>query len=160
MQIEEQKQNLIDMMQEDEKLGLYDEPKQETFEEAAEIKFNVFQKENPIVPKNHIQPFKLGFINGAKWQQERMYSDLSELRNDLYDKLPIGDVDAFEILMEEQFKELLKYVNRFEVIDHTGEKLGRIVVRYGANVEVSFQDGYKTMKVFLSDEVNTSNNDN
>ena len=62
--------------------------------------------------------------------------------------------------MEEEFKELLKHVNRFEVIDHTGEKLGRIVVRYGANVEVSFQDGYKTMKVFLSDEVNKSNNDN
>jgi hypothetical protein len=31
-------------------------------------------------------------------QAERMYSDIDELRNDLYDKLPIGDVDAFEIL--------------------------------------------------------------
>jgi hypothetical protein len=53
------------------------EMKKETFEEAAEIKFNVFQKENPIVPKNHIQPFKLGFINGAKWQQEpeQFFSD-------------------------------------------------------------------------------------
>lgn len=47
----------------------------ETLEEAAESKFNIFKKENPIVPKEHINPFKLGFINGAKWQAERMYSE-------------------------------------------------------------------------------------
>ena len=41
---------------------------------------------------------EIGFIDGAKWQAERMYSYIDELRNDLYDKLPIGDVDAFEIL--------------------------------------------------------------
>jgi hypothetical protein len=52
---------------------------------------------------------------------------------------------------EQEFNELLKHINRLEVIDHTGEKLGRIVVIYGAKVEVSFQDGFKTMKVFLSD---------
>jgi hypothetical protein len=34
----------------------------------------------------------------AKWQAERMYNSLSELRNELYDKLPTGDVDAFELL--------------------------------------------------------------
>jgi hypothetical protein len=38
------------------------------------------------------------FVEGANWQAERMYNSLSELRNELYDKLPTGDVDAFELL--------------------------------------------------------------
>jgi len=50
-------------------------PLEETLEEAAESLFNNFQKENLIVPKKYILPFKLGFIKGAKWQAERMYSD-------------------------------------------------------------------------------------
>jgi hypothetical protein len=49
--------------------------KQETLEEAAIRLFNDFQKNNPIVPKNNINPYKLGFIDGIKWQQERMYSE-------------------------------------------------------------------------------------
>jgi len=39
--------------------------------EAAENAFDIFQNENPIVPHKHIDPFKLGFMNGAKWQQEQ-----------------------------------------------------------------------------------------
>jgi hypothetical protein len=54
--------------------------KQETLEEAAERLFKEFQIENPIVPNNHIRPFKLGFIKSAKWQQEKMYSE-EDLRN-------------------------------------------------------------------------------
>jgi hypothetical protein len=54
-----------------EELGLYEEPKHETIEEAAIRMFNDFQKNNPIVPKNNINPYKLGFINGVKWQQEQ-----------------------------------------------------------------------------------------
>jgi hypothetical protein len=50
-------------------------PKQETLEEAAERLFKEFQIENPIVPNNHIRPFKLGFIKSAKWQSKRMYSE-------------------------------------------------------------------------------------
>jgi hypothetical protein len=46
----------------------------ETLEEAAENAFDIFQNENPIVPHKHIDPFKLGFMKGAKWQAERMYS--------------------------------------------------------------------------------------
>jgi len=61
-------------------------PKQETLEEAA---FRMY-------PKSSI-PRKL-FIRGAKWQAERIYNSLSELRNELYDKLPTKDVDAFELL--------------------------------------------------------------
>ena len=43
-------------------------------------------------------------------------------------------------------------VTRFEVIDHTKEKLGRILTKYGVNVELSFQDDNKTLKVFLTDK--------
>jgi hypothetical protein len=49
--------------------------KQETLEEAAENAFNDFKRENPIVPEKHILPYKLGYIEGAKWQAERMYSE-------------------------------------------------------------------------------------
>jgi hypothetical protein len=54
--------------------------KEETIEEAAERLFNNFQKENPIISKKDIRPFKLGFIKGAKWQAERMYSEEDMLR--------------------------------------------------------------------------------
>lgn len=43
-------------------------------------------------------------------------------------------------------------VNRLEVINHTSEKLGRELVKYGVNVELSFQDDGKTLKVFLTDK--------
>ena len=49
--------------------------KEETIEEVAERLFNNFQKENPIISKKDIRPFKLGFIKGTKWQAERMYSE-------------------------------------------------------------------------------------
>jgi hypothetical protein len=54
--------------------------KEETIEEAAERLFNNFQKENPIISKKDIRPFKLGFIKGTKWQAERMYSEEDMLR--------------------------------------------------------------------------------
>jgi hypothetical protein len=59
----------------DKNLEEVEEPKQETLEEAAEKDFNILQKENLIVPDNHIWPFKLGYIKGAKRQAERMYSE-------------------------------------------------------------------------------------
>lgn len=49
-----------------------------------------------------------------------------------------------------------KKITRFEVIDHTSELQGRILVKYGVKVEISIQDDGKTMKVFLTD--NTNNN--
>jgi hypothetical protein len=49
--------------------------KEETIEDAAERLFNNFQKENPIIPTEDIRPFKLGFIKGIKWKEERMYSE-------------------------------------------------------------------------------------
>jgi len=48
------------------------EPLQETLEEAAENVFNDFKSKNPIVPQKHILPFKHGYIQGAKWQAEKI----------------------------------------------------------------------------------------
>jgi hypothetical protein len=45
-----------------------------------------------------------------------------------------------------------KEINRFEVIDHTSKKRGRIVVEYNINVELSLQDENRTLKVFLTDK--------
>lgn len=49
-------------------------------------------------------------------------------------------------------KDTMSKVNRFEVIDHTSEKLGRELVKYGVEVDLSFQDDGKTLKVFLTDK--------
>jgi hypothetical protein len=45
-----------------------------------------------------------------------------------------------------------KEITRFEVIDHTKKKQGRIVVEYNVNVELSLQDENRTLKVFLTDK--------
>ena len=72
---EEQKKHLIDMMRDDEELGLYEEPKQETTLEEAAVK---------IYPNNEYEDelycdigevYREKFVEGAKWQQERMYSE-------------------------------------------------------------------------------------
>ena len=52
-------------MKSDEESGLYKEPKQETLEEAAER----------LYPGVDRQVDRMLFINGAKWQQERNYSE-------------------------------------------------------------------------------------
>jgi hypothetical protein len=50
--------------------------KQETLEEAAENKFG---KVNPTLGKsNYRMGYESGLIAGAKWQQEKMYSDMQE----------------------------------------------------------------------------------
>lgn len=45
-------------------------------------------------------------------------------------------------------------VTRFEVIDHRAstEEKGRVIVKYGVNVKLSFQDDDRTLKVFLTDK--------
>ena len=78
---EEQKQHLIDMMESDEELGMYEEPKQETLEEAVK---NYCIKKYSVWVSNSDKSDD--FINGAKWMQERSYSDeeikLEEVFND------------------------------------------------------------------------------
>ena len=84
--------------------------KEETIEEVAERLFNNFQKENPIISKKDIRPFKLGFIKGTKWQAERMYSeeDMINFHKWAYQKNRIEECDKTtkELLKEwfEQFK--------------------------------------------------------
>jgi hypothetical protein len=84
--------------------------KEETIEEAAERLFSNFQKENPIISKKDIRPFKLGFIKGTKWQSERMYSeeDMINFHKWAYQKNRIEESDKTtkELLKEwfEQFK--------------------------------------------------------
>lgn len=74
---EEQKQNLIDMMQDDEKLGLYDE----TLEEAAKVYAEPYRcpatNDNEYCKHDIISAFN----NGAKWQAERMYSEEDMLKS-------------------------------------------------------------------------------
>ena len=60
---EQQKKHLIDIMQDDEKLGLYEE----TIEEASEkYSSTAFSGRQDLYD---------GFIAGAKWQAERSYSE-------------------------------------------------------------------------------------
>ena len=47
---------------------------------------------------NCIPSDRQSFISGANYQAERMYRDLDILKNDLYTKLPTGNVDTFELL--------------------------------------------------------------
>jgi hypothetical protein len=63
------KQALINMMKDDEELGLYDEPKQETLEEAGLKHSDILDKFPALI--NPLFSFK----EGAKWQQERSYSE-------------------------------------------------------------------------------------
>jgi hypothetical protein len=71
---EEQKQHIIDIMKADEELGLYEEAKKETIEEAAE-KYADFS--NDYVPMSFGDKFnettKKDFINGAKSDVAREY---------------------------------------------------------------------------------------
>ncbi len=46
---------------------------------------------------------------------------------------------------------ILQNVHRFEVIDHSGDKPGRVLVKDNISVEMSIQDDGKTIKIFLTD---------
>jgi hypothetical protein len=77
-----------------------EEPKQETLEEAAERFVNITRLKNP----------KSLFCEGAKWQQERMYSeeDMIEFHKWAFQKNRIEESDKTtkELLLEwfERFK--------------------------------------------------------
>lgn len=44
-------------------------------EQAIEKEFDIFKKENPIVSKRDIRPFRLGFIKGFRYGREKMYNE-------------------------------------------------------------------------------------
>jgi hypothetical protein len=101
---DQQKQHLIDMIKADEELGLYDEPKQETLEEAAEnYKINII-KSGRSHRVEYTQQIKLDFIAGAEWQQEqdnKMYSE-----EDM--KLAFETGRNFQLTGENNFNELIE----------------------------------------------------
>ena len=95
----EQKQHLTDMMKADEELGLYEEPKQETtLEEAAEKYVKNFA---PSVKSAR----EIGFIDGAKYQAKRMYSEEEVL--DLLKKF-YQDDNNFNGTIKEWFEQFKK----------------------------------------------------
>ena len=65
------KQGLTGMMQKDEELGVYDEPNETLNEVALE-----FAKDHhEMYETNNLGAMHFGFCWGAKWQEERMYSE-------------------------------------------------------------------------------------
>jgi len=82
----------------------------ETLEEAAEKDFNILQKENLIVPDNHIWPFKLGYLKGAKWQQENSNVNALHFEIDALKRLvKVLEHQQERTYSEEQVIELLEY---------------------------------------------------
>jgi hypothetical protein len=77
--------------------------KQETLEEAAEKWFKEIGGE---------ASFMKAIEFGAKWQQEQDNNKLSELakfRNELYEQLPTGKVNAFDLI-----KIINNHINRID----------------------------------------------
>ena len=118
----EQKQHLIDIMKLDEDLGLYDEPKQETLEEVAKI----ISKEHYVDRSDYWAIGVDSFKRGAKWQQERSYSE-EDMRNafdsarefnsldgvvDVHIVLPMGgdmlDLQPLHFTFEQWFEQFKK----------------------------------------------------
>ena len=63
----------------------------------------------------------------------------------------LEQISKYILALEHQIDDM-NYMNmRFEVIDHTKEKLGRVLSKYNVNVELSVQDDGRTLKVFLTD---------
>ena len=123
MKKEEQKQHLIDMMKGDEELGMYDESREIKIEDIfndekrENIKKFIDEIKNPSEPNQALKEaaheyFKRGqlgfekasdteraFLNGAKWQQERSYSE--EDMREAYKYGKIYDMTSFEEWIEE-----------------------------------------------------------
>jgi hypothetical protein len=85
-------------------------PMTETIEQAAENAFNDFKSKNPIVPQKHILPFKLGYIEGAKWQQERMYSeeDMIAFMQFIVSQESLGNTSSVSITTAKYYLEQFK----------------------------------------------------
>ena len=129
MKKKEQKQHLIDMMKSDEELGLYDESQEIKLEEIfndekkENIKKFIDEIKNPSEPNQALKEaaheyFKRGqlgfekasdteraFLNGAKWQQERSYSeeDMIEFGKFIFKNTLLVNVKGVEGILE-QFK--------------------------------------------------------
>ena len=56
-----------------------------------------------------------------------------------------------EKLQDESIDKAVENVTRFEVIDHSKDFKGRCYVKYDCSIELSLQDGNRTLKVFIKD---------
>lgn len=80
-----------------------------------------------------------------------------EIRQELEDRGILVGPNSGEYMVTNWYASILdgmdtSHVNRFEVIDHTADKPGRVLVRNsGIRVKLSLQDASRTLKVFLSD---------
>jgi hypothetical protein len=88
---QKQKESLIDIMRGDEELGLYDEPKQELLNQYPLTPNECFKQETLEEAAKRIYGSDASkdveyyaFLNGAKWQAEKMYSE-EEVRKSLLD---------------------------------------------------------------------------
>ena len=99
----EQKQHLIDMMQDDEKLGLYDETLEEAAYEYAEPYRCPATNENEYCKHDIISAFN----NGAKWQAERMYSEEDMIEFAKWVFLEVGSNTGKDRTNKELFNEWL-----------------------------------------------------
>ena len=109
-------QKLIDIMENDEEL----KPKQETLEEAAEKYADIHMEKFDIVSNDKLPYFhndrnkiEEAFEEGARWQQERSYSEeeLNNIIQQLRLKLKSGVLkwqDDFEFDLDEWFEQLKK----------------------------------------------------
>jgi hypothetical protein len=111
---EEQKQHLIDIMRGDEELGLYEENKKETLEEAAEK--HAVKEDAGEGNQINIQAIIYDFISGAKWQEEQdknkyseeeVYELCKESRNEGYDENTLEQIGGNEKIVpfDEWFKQ-------------------------------------------------------
>jgi len=98
---EEQKQHLIDMIRNDEELGLYEETEQETTLEEAAENYSKGKSSSSVFQEAH----KKDFTEGAKWQAQR----IERLRNELYEQLPTGEVNAFDLI-----KTINNHINKLD----------------------------------------------
>ena len=144
---QEQKQHLIEIMRGDEELGLYEEPKQEctcgvcdNCEEKESIQILKEAKENALkqetleeaaeriygtdmdsyrggIVRDQNFDLKRGFVKGAKWQMERMYSeeDMKQFAFECVGKFLSNDDNKVEIkLVDVIIDRLNKHFEQFK----------------------------------------------
>ena len=89
--------------------------------------------------------------------QDTKEKDACRVTGNTYEEAELACLrKLIDIVKENRNNMETEKVTRFEVIDHTSELKGRILVKYNVKVEISIQDDGKTMKVFLTDKINNN----
>ncbi len=96
------------------------EPKQETIEEAANVFSNGFQLH---LKTDNVRSLREGFVAGAKWQAERMYSE-EEIKEAYWNRTDEIDVDGYWISdPEKDLEGLLKEIKKIPMTFVPDEKM-------------------------------------